>query len=369
LTYNNSFYLFTVFKKLEKKTMPLSEGYGILKGKAIERQTERNDKNSPHYQILVEGNGDKYRVPVNVKSVKQPFDLLVHIDLNFEHSITSQLTQLKSGFTEIPLSERKAGNVALDYIRMNLATRDNMRPVRADLEGRENDINDFLDGIIIPILNDAQVDVYAFGEPFGPEAQKDKVFGFQPGRGIHNIHMNQGNREARFAKENGVYQDGGLLIHFLEENRWIAFFSAFQSQAFHTDDKTGNPIDNQGNAVVSEQDVTEDLPTVVSDIKIVAALVNPLGDDVGKETVTLLNTTASAIDLQGWVLADRLKNKLSLSGSIKAGEAHRITLSGQNIQLSNQGGIITLLNPKGLKVDGVSYTKDAVKQQGQTIVF
>lgn len=336
--------------------MPLSEGYGILKGKAIERQTERNDKDSPHYQILIEGNGDKYRVPVNVKSVKQPFDLLVHIDLNFKHSITSQLTQLKSGFTEIPLQERKAGNVALDYIRMNLATRENMRPVRADLEGRENDINDFLDGIIIPILKNAQVDIYAFGEPFGPEAQKDKVFGFQPGRGIHNIHMNQGNREAKFAKENGVYQDGVLLIHFLEENRWTAFFSAFQSQAFHTDDKTGNPID-------------EDLPTVTSDIKIVAALVNPLGDDVGKETVTLLNTTASAIDLQGWVLADRLKNKLSLSGSIKAGEAYRITLSGKDIQLSNEGGIITLLNPKGLKVDGVSYTKDAVKQQGQTIVL
>jgi hypothetical protein len=31
--------------------MPLSEGYGILKGKVIERQTERNDKDSPQYTI------------------------------------------------------------------------------------------------------------------------------------------------------------------------------------------------------------------------------------------------------------------------------------------------------------------------------
>jgi hypothetical protein len=37
--------------------------------------------------------------------------------------------------------------------------------------------------------------------------------------------------------------------------------------------------------------------------------------------------------------------------------------------LGNQGGIITLLNPTGLKVDGVSYSQEAVKQQGQTIVF
>jgi uncharacterized protein YukJ len=349
--------------------MPLSEGYGILKGTALKSETERHDKKSPHYQILVEGNGEKFRVPVNVKSVKTPPDLLVKLVLDFQHPITSQLTQLPSGFTEIPLAERKAGGIALDYIRMNLAKQADLQVVRADLEGRDNDLNDLLEGIILPILNDAQVDIYAFGEPWGPENKKDKVFGFQPGRGIHNIHMNQGNREAPFADENGVYQDGGLLIHLKQENRWIAFFSAFQSQSFHTNDLTGNPLDNQGQPVEPRPDVEEPLPSVPSDLKIIAALVNPLGDDVGLETVTLINTSPRTISLEGWSLADRIKRTMPLSGSIEAGESRRIKLSGNDIQLGNQGGIITLLNPQGLKVDGVSYTKQDVKTQGQTFVF
>ncbi len=349
--------------------MPLSEGYGILKGKALERQTERNDTQSPHYQILVEGNSEKYRVPINVKSVKKPFDLLVKIDQNFKHPLTNKLTELKSGFTEISLEERKTGGITLDYIRMNLAKSEDMRAIRADLEGRENDLNDFLDGIISPIINDSRVEIYAFGEPYGPESQKDKIFGFEPGRGIHNIHMNQGNREARFAKENGVYQDGGLLIHYLDEDRWTAFFSAFQSQSFHTDDKTGNALDNMGKPVDSSENVVDALPPVLIDLQIVAALVNPVGDDAGKETVTILNTTANNINLEGWSLADQIKQKMPLSDSLGAGETLRISLSGKNIQLSNKGGIISLLNPKGLKVDGVSYTKGEIKEQGKTIIF
>lgn len=337
--------------------MPLNEGYGILKGIAVETKTERDDKQSPHYQIFVEADSKKYRIPVNVKSIQQPFDLLVKIDLDFKHPITAELVKLKSGYTEIPVVERKAGGMALDYIRMNLAKKETMRPIRADLEGRENDLNDFLDGIILPILNDSSVDIYAFGEPFSS------------GLGIHNIHMNQGNREAKFAKENGVYQDGALLIHFTNENRWVSYFSAFQSQSFHTDNQTGNPLDNQGNDIDDSTGIDDSVTIVANDIKIIAALVNPSGDDVGKETITLLNVTSNTINLQGWSLADRLKRKMPLSGSLLAGETIRILISSENIQLSNNGGIITLLNPNGLKVDGVSYTKNDVKEQGKTIVF
>jgi len=44
-------------------------------------------------------------------------------------------------------------------------------------------------------------------------------------------------------------------------------------------------------------------------------------------------------------------------------------LSGDDVQLANDGGIITLLDREGLKIDGVSYTKDEVSKQGWTIVF
>jgi hypothetical protein len=37
--------------------------------------------------------------------------------------------------------------------------------------------------------------------------------------------------------------------------------------------------------------------------------------------------------------------------------------------LSNEGGLITLVNADGLKVDGVSYTKQQASRPGWTIKF
>jgi hypothetical protein len=202
-------------------------------------------------------------------------------------------------------------------------------------------------------------EVYAFGERWGPEDARDKFFGFSPGNGIHDIHMNQGS-SASFAKYDGVWQDGGLIIHLPDENKWIAIFLAFQSQCFHTDDAQGHRI----------PDVCDDVPQPgAKNVCIIAALVNPKGPDMGLEAVTLLNTTPSGIDLTNWALVDKNKKKATLKGSIKAGETLRVILSGKDIELSNKGGIITLLNKKGLKVDGVSFTKEDADKEGWTIVF
>jgi len=45
------------------------------------------------------------------------------------------------------------------------------------------------------------------------------------------------------------------------------------------------------------------------------------------------------------------------------------SLPGTGIQLPNEGGIITLLDNKGLKVHGVSYTAKDAANEGWTIVF
>ena len=45
-----------------------------------------------------------------------------------------------------------------------------------------------------------------------------------------------------------------------------------------------------------------------------------------------------------------------------------LTLPGTTIQLSNQGGIITLLNNDSLKVHGVQYNRTDASEQGRTIV-
>ncbi|MCP4371463.1 MAG: DUF2278 domain-containing protein, partial [Deltaproteobacteria bacterium] len=68
--------------------------------------------------------------------------------------------------------------------------------------------------------------------------------------------------------------------------------------------------------------------------------------------------------------ADKNKKKEILSGpDLGPGETETITLSGSGAQLSNKGGIITLLDKHGIKIDGVAYTKAQSKKQGWTLVF
>lgn len=184
--------------------------------------------------------------------------------------------------------------------------------------------------------------VYAFGERWGPEGGKaDKIFGFRPGNGIHDIHMNQGNAPPHTG-DDGVWQDGALLFQFPASQQWVAAFLAFQSQAWHTDDRTGHASSD----VPAEPDYI---------VRIVGALVNPLSPSPERETVTLLNASPESIDLTGWKIADRLKKICMLSGVIAPGATLTVPLT-EDVQLGNKGGIITLLNKKGLKVDGVSYT-------------
>jgi hypothetical protein len=45
-------------------------------------------------------------------------------------------------------------------------------------------------------------------------------------------------------------------------------------------------------------------------VRIIAALVNPVGPAPERETVTLINTSAHDLDLRGWTLLDRLKQRM-----------------------------------------------------------
>jgi hypothetical protein len=113
-----------------------------------------------------------------------------------------------------------------------------------------------------------------------------------------------------------------------------------------------------------------DQPAENKGVVIIAATVNPAGHDPGMERVLLLNTLATAVNLDGWALADKNKRQHPLDGNLmEPGTVTAITLPGTTAQLSNDGGIITLLNSEGLKVHGVQYTKGEASEQGRTIVF
>jgi hypothetical protein len=100
----------------------------------------------------------------------------------------------------------------------------------------------------------------------------------------------------------------------------------------------------------------------------VAALVNPVGAGPEAETVTLLNATPDTIDLAGWQLIDKTERTQVLEGRIEAGTT-RVVAVTLPVALGNKGGMITLVDAAGLKVDGVAYTKDQASSEGWTIVF
>ncbi|GAB1856017.1 lamin tail domain-containing protein [Flavobacteriaceae bacterium MHTCC 0001] len=112
------------------------------------------------------------------------------------------------------------------------------------------------------------------------------------------------------------------------------------------------------------------VPVSTEKIRIIAAMVNPKGNDVGKETVVLINTHSEAISLNNWSIVDK-NNKTSLFTleRLEPGDTYKIILDGKGAQLSNKGGSINLFNEKKERVHFVSYSAGQVENQGNVLVF
>jgi uncharacterized protein YukJ len=339
--------------------------YGVLKGKAIEVRLGAGQ--SPHYQVRIIDDTTDYRIAVNVKSQLAPSEVEYIVIEGFQHPITAVVEPLPRGFKRLSPAPDSG---ALDFIRGNLFDRSKMRPLPFSVPGFDNDLNEKLDRVMQRALADENALVYAFGERWGPEPQtKDKYFGFLPGNGIHDIHMNQGNHE-RFKTDDGVWQDGGLLIHFPDQEEWTAIFLKFQSQSWHTDDRTGHRIGAPPEGRPPAPRPPTGPPTSEDPdglVRIVGALVNAV-QSPEVETVTLLNTAPRDISLAGWGLLDGQKRRQPLAGVLAAGGTRAIQVEAP-LALSNKGGAITLVDEQGLKVHGVAYTKEQARNPGWTVVF
>ena len=349
--------------------MSLQE-YGVLRGHIVGRQMERNDR-TPHYQVRVDDGQHHHRLCIVVKSKKSPSELLYQVIEDYDHPILTDLLALSEGFTEV---NKRDGGPALDFIRGNLFDPDKMLTLPHDAPGPDNDLNEKIDNIINQAMSDRESVVYAFGEPWGPNSGSDSVFGFSPRRGIHDIHMNQGN-DAGFRRTDGIWQDGALFIWLPSRSRWVAIFLAFQSQSWHTDEKghrlkvvvpdAGAPVlppDGETPIVVEDRPVHEGM------VRIVAAMVNPVGGEPEREMVTLINVGPDKVSLSDWKIVDRLGHSYSLKGSVQAG-ATKVVHLPQDVRLGNKGGTIMLLDQNNLKVHGVSYTKRQGLKEGWTVLF
>jgi uncharacterized protein YukJ len=215
--------------------MPLAN-YGVLKGTVVGHLRDADDD---HYQILVRADKTLHRIASNVKSSapKSPSTVLFLSTTSLPQPLTDALKALAAGYKKLP---SKPGGMALDYVRSGIVKTKSMKPLPPDQPGSDNDLKDLLEAAVLKAMKEEGSIIYALGAKWGPEKGKpDQYFRFTPGNGIHDIHMNQGN-SGNYKKDNGIYQDGALIVQY-PQDKWRAFFFAFQSQSFRTDDK-GNVV-------------------------------------------------------------------------------------------------------------------------------
>ena len=215
--------------------MPVST-YGILKGTVIGHLRDADDD---HYQIEVKAGNTIYRIASNVKSAapNSPSTVLFQSTTSLPNPFKRALRALARGYKRLA---SKPGGLAIDYVRSGLVSPQSMTPVPPDAPGVDNDLKDLLEAAVVRAMKEAGTVIYALGARWGPEKKRrDQYFKFLPGNGIHDIHMNQGN-SGKYRKDNGIFQDGALITEY-PGDKWRAFFFAFQSQTFDTDN-AGNPV-------------------------------------------------------------------------------------------------------------------------------
>src|SRR5690242_13201461 len=107
-------------KKSSKKSGPPRgvQDYGVLRGVVVAHGREDNDPASPHLQMIVQANGERWRCAINVLSSegKAPEEKEVRfaiLDPLSGHRILGRLADLDAGFT--PLRERRSGDT-LDFV-------------------------------------------------------------------------------------------------------------------------------------------------------------------------------------------------------------------------------------------------------------
>jgi uncharacterized protein YukJ len=207
--------------------------YGVLVGRITDGQ-ENPGGRSPHYEILVDAAGTPFRVAVNVQSVEGS-EVLAYFDSKYAQDTPLGLAKLASGlhgFTSLQNGQTFSG---LDYLRDNLFPLGQMQPIPADGSGIS--LSSLLDAQIERAKQDPLAVVIAVGDEFD-DSQTNEQVGFNLGRGVHDIHMMQGNSGV-FEKDNRIHGDGALFIRF-SGGETIALFVRFDSQSTTTDDN-GNP--------------------------------------------------------------------------------------------------------------------------------
>ncbi|MEQ8764383.1 MAG: S1/P1 nuclease [Planctomycetota bacterium] len=109
-------------------------------------------------------------------------------------------------------------------------------------------------------------------------------------------------------------------------------------------------------------------PTAVEpelDVRIIALLPDPEGDEKLHEAITLRNFGEITVDLTDWQVRDLAGKTWVLSGLLDPGEERVVSREGQTMAMNNGGDTIELISRDGLVLQSVTYGR---AEEGVTIV-
>ena len=174
------------------------------------------------------------------------------------------------------------------------------------------------------------------------------------------------SKAGNIARINGATYDVKFFPLDNDSKSIRSFFPIFKRAEFRAIQRQSPTSE----AVARATQRTPILKKAKTQVKIVAAMVNPVGRDAGRETFTLRNVGRSEINLNGWKLEAPNGDKLTFADVIlKVGDRRRFRIGGNKAKFRNRAGTISLWNPENQLQDQVHYTNSQAKKSGVEIKF
>ena len=199
------------------------ERYVLFRGKIVGKRYDF-DKNA-HYHIEAIGeNKDRiYDIAVNIGKVTEydsrvySSDLRIYYneDYKYNKKILNEMLIQKKGVTEGKWGLR------LDYVKMRLFPLEKMKVMRAS-DKEKIFLTEIIENNVLEGIDNDNIEIFVFGREY------------ENGKGMHDVHMNQGSR-GKHREKDRAYRDGGIFFYNNRRNRWVAIFIAFVNQKFKTD--------------------------------------------------------------------------------------------------------------------------------------